>query len=136
MFPISRFRRAAALTLLALAGPTMAADPVVVSSKIDTEGAEQQVCNGARQALERHAIPFVISELNDFGLQQLDTSQEGFRAFMKDLGYDTFLMDREGGFPKLLPNSVAIASKSKSVSNVLFSRIEFVAPYWNLETIE
>ena len=104
--------------------------------KIDTEGAEQQVCNGARQALERHAIPFVISELNEFGLQQLDTSQECFRAFMKDLGYDTFLMDREGGFPKLVPNSVAIASKSKSVSNVLFSRLEFVAPYWNVETIE
>jgi len=33
------FRRAAALFLMLTAGPAMAADPVVVSSKIDTEGA-------------------------------------------------------------------------------------------------
>lgn len=39
MSPLSRFRRAAALTLMLLAGSAMAADPVVVSSKIDTEGA-------------------------------------------------------------------------------------------------
>jgi len=53
--PISRFRRAAALTLLLLAGPTMAADPVVVSSKIDTEGAVlgQMVL----QSLEKAGIP-------------------------------------------------------------------------------
>ncbi|XKH01243.1 ABC transporter substrate-binding protein [Marinobacter nauticus] len=35
----SCFRRAAAVTLLLVAGQSMAADPVVVSSKIDTEGA-------------------------------------------------------------------------------------------------
>ncbi len=55
MSPISRFRRAAALTLLVLAGPTMAADPVVVSSKIDTEGAVlgQMIL----QSLEKAGIP-------------------------------------------------------------------------------
>ncbi len=55
MSPVSRFRRAAALTLLLLAGPTMAAEPVVVSSKIDTEGAVlgQMVL----QSLEKAGIP-------------------------------------------------------------------------------
>ncbi|AHI28055.1 osmoprotectant uptake system substrate-binding protein [Marinobacter similis] len=55
MSPISRFRRTAALTLLLLAGPTMAAGPVVVSSKIDTEGAVlgQMVL----QSLEKAGIP-------------------------------------------------------------------------------
>ncbi len=55
MSPISRFRRTAALTLLLLTGPTMAADPVVVSSKIDTEGAVlgQMVL----QSLEKAGIP-------------------------------------------------------------------------------
>lgn len=55
MSPTYRFRRAAALTLLLLAGPTMAADPVVVSSKIDTEGAVlgQMVL----QSLEKAGIP-------------------------------------------------------------------------------
>lgn len=36
---ISSFRRAAALALFVMTSPAMAADPVVVSSKIDTEGA-------------------------------------------------------------------------------------------------
>lgn len=39
MSPVSCFRRAAALTAMLIAAPAMAADPVVVSSKIDTEGA-------------------------------------------------------------------------------------------------
>jgi len=104
--------------------------------KIDTEGGEHQVCKGARQTLEKHAIPFVVCELNDFGLAQLGSSQENLRSYMKDLGYDTFLMDTADEFPKLLPNSVAITVKSRSVPNVLFSRLEFLAPYWTVETIE
>ena len=55
MSPISRFRRAAALTLMLITGPAMAADPVVVSSKIDTEGAVlgQMIL----QSLEEAGIP-------------------------------------------------------------------------------
>lgn len=55
MTPISRFRRAAALTVMLIAGPAMAADPVVVSSKIDTEGAVlgQMIL----QSLEEAGIP-------------------------------------------------------------------------------
>ncbi|GGY61460.1 ABC transporter substrate-binding protein [Marinobacter zhanjiangensis] len=55
MSPISRFRRAAALTLMLISGPAMAADPVVVSSKIDTEGAVlgQMIL----QSLEEAGIP-------------------------------------------------------------------------------
>lgn len=52
---ISYFRRVAAVTLMLIAGPAMAADPVVVSSKIDTEGAVlgQMIL----QALEQAGIP-------------------------------------------------------------------------------
>ncbi len=52
---ISRFRRAAALTAMLITGQAMAADPVVVSSKIDTEGAVlgQMVL----QALDGAGIP-------------------------------------------------------------------------------
>lgn len=55
MSPISRFRRAAALTAMLITAPAMAADPVVVSSKIDTEGAVlgQMVL----QSLEEAGIP-------------------------------------------------------------------------------
>ncbi|MFO7527321.1 MAG: ABC transporter substrate-binding protein [Marinobacter sp.] len=53
--PFSRFRRVAALTAMLITGPAMAADPVVVSSKIDTEGAVlgQMVL----QSLEEAGIP-------------------------------------------------------------------------------
>lgn len=52
---ISCLRRAAALTVILTAAPAMAADPVVVSSKIDTEGAVlgQMVL----QTLEEAGIP-------------------------------------------------------------------------------
>ena len=52
---ISRFRRLAAFSLMLMAGPVLAADPVVVSSKIDTEGAVlgQMVL----QALDQAGIP-------------------------------------------------------------------------------
>ena len=55
MSPVSRFRRAAALTAMLITAPAMAADPVVVSSKIDTEGAVlgQMVL----QSLEEAGIP-------------------------------------------------------------------------------
>lgn len=52
---ISRFRHAVMLSLTLLAGQTFAADPVVVSSKIDTEGAVlgQMIL----QSLEQAGIP-------------------------------------------------------------------------------
>ncbi|MEE2763854.1 MAG: ABC transporter substrate-binding protein [Pseudomonadota bacterium] len=52
---ISRFRHAVTLSLTLLAGQTFAADPVVVSSKIDTEGAVlgQMIL----QSLEQAGIP-------------------------------------------------------------------------------
>ncbi|WP_404365504.1 ABC transporter substrate-binding protein [Marinobacter sp.] len=53
--PTSHLRRTFALTLMLIAGPAMAADPVVVSSKIDTEGAVlgQMIL----QSLEEAGIP-------------------------------------------------------------------------------
>ncbi|XKG38153.1 ABC transporter substrate-binding protein [Marinobacter sp.] len=55
MPPTSHLRRTFALTLMLIAGPAMAADPVVVSSKIDTEGAVlgQMIL----QSLEEAGIP-------------------------------------------------------------------------------
>lgn len=55
MSPIFRFHRAATIILMLLTTPAMAADPVIVSSKIDTEGAVlgQMIL----QALEDADIP-------------------------------------------------------------------------------
>ncbi|MFL1406584.1 ABC transporter substrate-binding protein [Marinobacter sp. M1N3S26] len=53
--PLSRIRRTAAVILMLITAPAMAADPVVVSSKIDTEGAVlgQMIL----QSLEEAGIP-------------------------------------------------------------------------------
>lgn len=104
--------------------------------KIDTEGGEHQILEGAAKTIERQAIPFVICELNEFGLNQLGSSQSALRSYMKARGYDTFVMDKEGAFPKLVPEGVTLVSRSNSVTNVLFSRPEWLAPYWPMEAVD
>jgi FkbM family methyltransferase len=59
--------------------------------KIDAEGAELHVLRGAQQLLENDPIPFVICEVNRFGLQEMGSSETEMRSFMSDLGYQTFV---------------------------------------------
>jgi FkbM family methyltransferase len=59
--------------------------------KIDAEGGEVGVLTGARDLLRRHTVPFVIAEINRFGLQSMGTSEHALRALMTDMGYETYL---------------------------------------------
>jgi len=102
--------------------------------KIDTEGAEKNVLEGARVILQEGRVPFVICELHEFGLRQFGTSQEGLRSFMRDYGYETFLLPPTGGFPKLIPYGVQI--ESKIFLNILFSQTEWLSPYWPVEFVD
>ena len=54
--------------------------------KIDTEGAELRVLRGAEMVLA-NAKPYVVAEINTFGLAQLGDSEETLLAFMKNRGY-------------------------------------------------
>lgn len=104
--------------------------------KIDTEGGEHKILEGAKGAIERLAIPFIICELNEFGLAQLGSSQPGLRAYMKERGYDTFVMDKEGAPPKLVPEGVTVVSRSNSVANVLFTTPASIAEFWRIEAVD
>src|SRR5690606_38062319 len=65
--------------------------------KIDVEGAEYSVLMGARETLALRPIPFIVAEINRFGLQKMGTSEQVVRRFMTELGYETYAFDPEGG---------------------------------------
>jgi len=103
--------------------------------KMDTEGAEPDVIKGSAEAIGKHNITFIVCEVNDFGLKQMGHSQDSLRSLMKGYGYDTFILTEEGRFPKFIPPTVPIASKSSAVFNVLFSDTDALAPYWGVEML-
>ena len=59
--------------------------------KIDAEGAECAILIGARKLLMRYSIPFIVAEVNRFGLESMGTSERQLRATMSELGYETYL---------------------------------------------
>lgn len=102
--------------------------------KIDTEGAEQKVLEGARRLLENAAVPFVIAELHLFGLKQLGASQQSLRQLMAAQGYATFLPYYDDALPKLIPPQTEL--RPKAIVNLLFSTLERIALRWPTETAD
>lgn len=99
--------------------------------KLDVEGPEQQILEGAEKLLARHP-PFVISELNPFAQKQFGNSNESLRAFMKTRGYDCFFMHPNNFLPSLIPPNTTIThERDIAVMNVLFSTLEDVGKFWN-----
>lgn len=96
--------------------------------KIDTEGAEQRVLEGACRLLQNRQVPHIIAELHEFGLNQLGCSQASLRALMEGHGYSTFLLYPNGALPKLIPPGTMI--RSRFFLNLLFSTPEAVAVHW------
>jgi len=95
--------------------------------KIDTEGADQRVLEGARDLLSRQKPRFVIAELHEFALAKMGGSQESLRGFMVGLGYSTFGLTYVGA-PSLVPAATRL--QPTVVSNLLFSKPEWVDEYW------
>jgi FkbM family methyltransferase len=119
-------QRLAATTLDAAAARLKLATPRLI--KIDTEGAEQRVLEGARGLLEGCRVPFVIAELHEFGLQKMGGSGASLRALMEGFGYSTFALYYDGALPKFVPRETALAMRV--ISSVLFSTPEQVASCW------
>lgn len=59
--------------------------------KMDAEGAEHDILRGGAGMLARSGVPFIISEVNRFGLESMGTTERGFRETMDALGYETWL---------------------------------------------
>jgi FkbM family methyltransferase len=96
--------------------------------KIDTEGAEHLVLSGGPRLLGRRYPPFVIAELNPFGLDAMGSSQVDLRGLMEGLGYGTFL-PRGSALPAFVPPGVLI-DWTDYVGNVLFAQPGELCRLW------
>lgn len=92
--------------------------------KIDTEGAESLILEGAEQTLSMHPPDYIIAELHPFGLEQLGSTQQKLRSLMFLYGYHTWLISGRS-IPMLVPSGTEI--NSQVILNLLFARIEKVA---------
>jgi len=86
--------------------------------KIDAEGAEFAILVGAREIMRQACIPFVVAEINRFGLESMGASERHVREFMSDLGYETYLFQPGRAFlQRLQPDETP---ETNYVFNVLF----------------
>jgi len=102
--------------------------------KIDTEGAEQAVLEGASGLLSSGKVSFVAAELHEFGMTKLGYSQQSLRRYMESFGYSTFGLYFSGALPKLVPAGTHI--HSAFLINVLFSTPSAVAEYWPIANLD
>jgi FkbM family methyltransferase len=100
--------------------------------KIDTEGAEQRVLEGAIGTLFELHPPFIVAELHEFGLRKLGCSQQGLFELMMRAGYEAFALFVDGSKPRLLPPGGMVVSRY--VVNLLFSTQRDVDAMWPGET--
>jgi len=97
---------------------TLADLPEARLVKLDIEGSEVA-------ALEHDDYPFIICEMNGEALEAMGTSQEELRARQAA----TFLLQKDGNLPMLVPPGTKIVSERQNV-NILLSTIEDVADVW------
>lgn len=97
--------------------------------KIDVEGAEWKVLNGANDLFRRVGeAAFVIAEHNWFGMEQMGTSSKELRELAQAYGYKTWLLQRDDSAPKLVPDKSVL--KPPSIINILFATEDSVAEAW------
>lgn len=105
--------------------------PVPRLIKIDTEGAEQRILEGAGSLIRDRKVPYVVAELHEFGLSKMGCSQASLRSLMEGHGYSTFLLYPDGSLPKLIPPGTRL--QSDYFLNLLFSTQQGVAAGWPVE---
>jgi FkbM family methyltransferase len=99
--------------------------------KIDTEGAEQRILEGLEDTLRRYHPPYVLVELNPFGLAELGCSTESMREYMRQFSYDLFFLDPEGKIPTLVPARTEVTYQNGYVvMNAMFSTVDAVSEAW------
>ncbi len=99
--------------------------------KLDIEGAEEHALRGATKHLVNH-VPYIVCELNPDALKGLGSSQESLRRFMREWGYSTFILRRDGSLPALVPDITTIGESVNwnGTVNILFSTVEKVGTAW------
>lgn len=100
--------------------------------KIDTEGAELHVLQGAVELLlSDDRPPFIVAELHEGGLNALGGSQKAMREFMAEAGYETFILSAHDDKPTHVKRQDRI--KSEYIVNILFATEADVDAAWREE---
>ncbi|MEB3343708.1 FkbM family methyltransferase [Okeania sp.] len=89
--------------------------------KIDTEGAELNVIKGAVNTISQYNVPYIICEINRFGLERMGTNETELRKFMNFLDYETYLLTSNSS-NSLVKLPVGKYHKTSHVFNVLFKK--------------
>lgn len=108
--------------------------PVPRLIKVDTEGADHLVLQGASSLLRGCQVPFVFAELFEFALQKMGSSIQELRAFMEGFGYSTFALYHCDALPKFIPPGTEL--RLRDISDILFSTPKHVATCWPLEVFD
>jgi len=88
------------------------------------------VLEGAVEILDWHP-PYIAAELNPAGMKELGHDTEDFRAFMRQFGYDLFLLSSSDGVPVFVPKNTRLSYIDDFVvANGLFSTLDDVAKLW------
>ena len=99
--------------------------------KIDTEGAEQKILEGAQGLLSTVRPPFIVAEINPHGLLQSGCDETTLRKYMSQFGYEAFAMHANGAMPALIPHDTRINKPDDyHICNVLFSDMPSIAAAW------
>lgn len=99
--------------------------------KIDAEGAEHAILKGGYAFIERARPPFIVVELNPFGMDQMRTNTEALRAYMSGFGYHLFFLHADGRLPTLVPpNTAVLYENGVVVKNALFADMPHVSEAW------
>lgn len=85
--------------------------------KMDVEGCELKVLQGAKQLLIENDYPFVIAEVNRFAMKQMNTDETELRRFMSSMGYHAYYPE-EDGITALNDDQII---ESEYVFNLLFA---------------
>lgn len=93
--------------------------------KIDTEGAEHMIVQGGYDAIVAQPPEFIITELHEFGLEKLGSSQMKLRETMHALGYECFVLGWGGAAPKYVQPTTII--RAPFIINLLFAAHKNVA---------
>lgn len=89
--------------------------------KIDTEGSEFHILKGSMETITRFQVPYIICEINRFGLQQMGTNENELRSLMEGLKYNTHLLILENDV-RLIGISGNQYVQSQYVFNLVFVR--------------
>ena len=101
--------------------------------KIDAEGAEIQVLEGARRALAEGRVDFVICELNESALRECGTSSDAMRRMMLSHGYQSFLVGDGWPMPLWLPPETRVSTRF--TPNLLFAKPDGLAALYPSVTV-